>query len=305
MWRNIIIPLLPQEIAQVIRRLSDGRAGQVREIRIRSGKPIMLVMAEEDKYILKNGDISGRVENALNVTAAQCRQIFDAATHHSAYTAEEERKHGYITLAGGCRMGICGGTAASEGYPVRDITYINIRIARQLPGAADGVMKFIRKQNGIYNTLVLSAPGLGKTTLLRDIARQLSDGIGGRAFRVGIVEERSEIAGSYKGVAQLDVGMRTDVLDGCPKAMGIQRMVRSMSPQVIITDEIGTRQDARALREALCSGVGIVASAHAGVARGVDDNPVLTDMVGEHLFSRLILIGKDGVPGRVEKIISL
>lgn len=178
---------------------------------------------------------------------------------------EEELRKGFITIPGGHRIGLAGRTVLSGGgvEHLRDITGFNVRIAREVPGIADGVLPYLldKGRQRMMHTLILSPPQHGKTTLLRDLARQISLGELGKregirpGLKVGIVDERSEIAGSRRGVPAFDVGPRTDVLDGCPKAEGMMMMIRSLSPDVLIADEIGRPEDAEAVTEPACRNI--------------------------------------------------
>ena len=218
------------------------------------------------------------------------RAAAQALAGHSLYAREEELRAGYFTMEGGCRVGVCGQMRSENGRPTgfAHIGSVSIRIAREARGAADAVMDALTAAGRAVSALVISPPGLGKTTLLRDIARQLSDGAGGRrGMKVGLMDERGELAGMIGGAPSMDVGRRTDVLDGCPKRVGMSLMVRSMSPDVIVTDELGHPGDAGAVREAARMGVRVIASVHAG-----NEEDALRRLGGmDGVFERMILLG--------------
>jgi stage III sporulation protein AA len=229
------------------------------------------------------------------------------------YTLEEELKRGYITVSGGHRVGLAGKTVLEQGRVkhLKEIASFNIRIAREVRGAARELMpKLYDAEAGtIRHTLIVSPPQQGKTTLIRDIARALStgdiareDGAPSPPLKVGIVDERSEIAACIKGVPTFDVGPRTDVLDGCPKAEGMMMMIRAMSPDVIIVDEIGRPEDAEAIHEALHAGIRIVATAHGQSFRDIAGRPMLRELVSEQIFQRYVVIGHTYGIGRVFRI---
>ena len=172
---------------------------------------------------------------------------------------------------------------------LKNMAFINIRVAHENRGAADGILPKLYKKGKFQNTLIVSPPGFGKTTLLRDLIRQISDGnTYGAGLRVGVVDERSELAGSYLGRPQNDLGMRTDVLDGCPKAQGMLLLLRSMSPQVIAVDELGEETDRRALQKAAACGCGLLATLH-----GTDETDAakrLGESCLRQIFDRIVIL---------------
>ena len=222
---------------------------------------------------------------------------------NSIYAVNDRLSNGYITIKGGNRAGIVG-TAVVAGngiMAIKDITSINIRIKRQIKGTSDKVINHIVSNHVVNNTLIISPPQCGKTTLLRDIARTLGNGTDEFSpFKVSVIDERSEIASVYEGVAQNDVGLRTDVLDGCSKAIGIPYVIRSMSPEVIITDEIGTEADIEAVNYAARSGVKIISSAHGTdpdeLAKRKNFKEIMT------LFDIFIVLTNLGGTGNVKNI---
>ena len=258
------------------------------ELRVRAGRPVELVTACGS--LLRGDAVDAR-------TAARCAQVLGG---HSLYAREEELSEGYFTIGGGCRVGVCGRMAHSEkGGMLTHISSLCVRIARDVKGAADGVMEALYEGGHPLSALIISRPGLGKTTLLRDAVRQLSDGAQGRCgVRVGVADERGEIAGCEMGVPTLDVGCRTDVMDGCPKREGMYFLLRGMNPEVIATDELGHAGDAQAVEDVMRSGVRVLATVHAG-----DEREAAARLGGLNIgrFDRLIVLG--GRVGEIRRIV--
>jgi stage III sporulation protein AA len=229
-----------------------------------------------------------------NPTQDDIAETMERVSRHSFYAYETELSMGYITLPGGHRVGVCGQVVLENGAvrAWRYISGLNIRVAHSVFGCADTVLPFIT-DGGFKHTMIISSPGFGKTTLLRDIVRQVSNGFGGfEGLTVGLADERSEIAGCFRGIAQNDVGIRTDVLDGCPKALAMVMLLRGMSPDIIAIDELGGEQDARAVDAVLNAGVKLLCTAH---GRGVDDvraNPALSAVINRGIFERFVVFDK-------------
>lgn len=231
------------------------------EIRIRAGKPVVLHYGNEMQFLGRNGGVCNEAVQAYHAQKSDVEECVEKLCRGSVYAFLDEIKNGYITTAEGDRVGISGTlvTDGEEIVNVRDIAGLNFRFAREIIGAADLLMPYLVRDGELKSTLVISAPQLGKTTLLRDAARQL-----GSKYKVAIVDERNEIAAMSGGLSHYDLGIHTEVLAGCPKERGIFMALRSLSPQVIITDELGGERDLEAVRRALNCGVSVLASMHAG-----------------------------------------
>lgn len=269
---------------------------ELQEIRIRVDRPVLLILEGREAFLDEVGELQDKPESAYCVGREELEEILNCLCCYSLYAYEDEFRQGFLTVAGGHRVGIAG-QVVQEGdgsiRTIKNISCINIRIAHQIKGVADKILPYLYEEGQLKNVLIISPPGCGKTTLLRDLIRQVSDGnLYGTGRCVGVVDERSEIAGSCLGQPQNDVGMRTDVLDACPKTQGMMLLLRSMSPQVIAIDELGGEEDIKALRMAGFCGVGILATVH---GEGIED------MVGrfqwkhvfrEEMFDLFIILGK-------------
>lgn len=257
----------------------------VKEIRIRVGKRVRVIAEREIGLPFIYGD-------------RELEDIFRYLCHDSVYAYDEERKQGYLVVEGGHRIGITGELAAVDGgYLVKYIRYINIRIAHERKGIAQNAVRYLHDESGKerpLNTLIISPPGIGKTTLLRDIIRIVSDGeCGFCGCSVGVIDERGELAGAYRGGATLDCGERTDVVTGGDKGHGISVLVRTFSPRVIAIDEIGKQSDAEAIVHAGVSGCAVLATAHGSSLEDVTRNKELAEIIRLKLFDRLLILSAD------------
>lgn len=262
------------------------------EIRIRAGRKV--------RFTMRQGELSG----STSVTPVLCAQTLEALSGHCAAAIENELKEGFFTAVGGCRVGVCGQMQTQNGECGRlwHISSFNIRIAREIKGCADEIIPKIMNDIAYGGLIVLSVPGAGKTTLLRDTVRQLSNA----GISAAIADERGEIAACHMGVPTLDVGERTDVMDMCPKAEGIKKLVRSMAPRVIVTDEIGSQAEAEALLDAKSCGVAAIASAHAPSLQEAMRREHIAGLISNGCFANAAVITRHNGERRIvlEKLIS-
>lgn len=287
-----ILRLFPVHLREPVRK-SGIFEKTLEEIRIRVNEPLIF-RTGEGEFFLRESHLVEQLDNQCHrMMPEEIRQMSVFMSKYSLYAYEEEIRKGFLTVEGGHRIGVCG-QVSCEGEQIRrihPISYLNIRVARERKGCADEIFPFLMDRGMFQNTLILSAPGIGKTTLLRDVIRILSDGSNLCAGRkVGLVDERSEIAGCLRGVPQNDVGMRTDVLDGCPKEEGMMLLVRSMAPDVLAVDEIGGERDMYALQYAMRCGCQIVATIHSRDLTELFAKPKWRDYCRERLFGRYVVL---------------
>lgn len=279
-------------------------AKEVQEIRLRINRPLIVRTGEGEFYLDEQGRFTDRVERAHQVKEYELEQILLHLCQDSPYAFEDELRQGFLTAPGGHRVGVAGQVVLEADGRIRTlkhIYYMNIRIAHQMFGIGEPVLPYLYVDGQLRNCLIVSPPGCGKTTLLRELVRRISDGNDyGPGVSVGVVDERSEIAGSYLGQPQNDLGSRTDVLDACPKVQGMMLLLRSMSPRVIAVDELGGKEDVEALRMACACGSRILATVHGKDAADVAYK--FPELAHSHIFDCMVILGRrKGKPG-VEKI---
>ena len=299
-----LIKIFPVSIRNLLRKL-DIDFEDLQEIRLRIQAPLLLMYRNNEYYLSRTGQLSVVQEDAFIVTKLDLKETMEQVSSYSLYAYEEEIRQGFLTIQGGHRIGIAGKTIVDKRTVrgMKYISFINIRICHEIKGCADVLMPYISVENQIMQTLIISPPRCGKTTLLRDIIRQLSNGGNGRnGFTVGVVDERSEIGACYMGEPQNDLGIRTDILDCCPKAEGMMMLIRTMAPQVIAVDEIGSREDLEAMEYVVNSGARLIATVHGSSIEDIRSKPILREMVEMKLFDRYVVLGNQGQIGTIQWI---
>ncbi|QCT02457.1 stage III sporulation protein AA [Paenibacillus algicola] len=296
------LDLFPDHIQALLRCMPQDVMKPLEEIRLREGRPLELNYEGVFQFLTPAGTFTRKPEEAYKPTREDMLRLLDMMSNHSLYTLEEELRKGFITIPGGHRVGLAGRTVLSDGKVrhIRDISSFNLRLAKEMRGAAEPLLPYLldRDRNRIRHTLMVSSPQKGKTTILRDLARLISSGYSPSAFtacqgkKVGVVDERSEIAGCIQGVPSFDLGPRTDVLDGCPKAEGMMMMIRSMSPEVLMVDEIGRPEDAEAVSEALHAGISVVATAHGSSLEDAAGRQALASLMKARVFERYAVLDR-------------
>lgn len=285
-----ILAYMPDNLKAVMQRVLELSADSLEEVRFRMGRPLIVGTSGGNLAVKADGTLSESINGAYEVTEGDIHRIFQAICENSVYAYIDEIRQGFITIRGGHRVGFAGRAAAPSGRVenFREISSLNFRVAREVIGAADDIINDIYAEKGVVNTLLVAPPLVGKTTMLRDIARQISNS----GIKVGIADDRGEIAAMYHGAMQNDVGLQTDVIDGAPKAESVIMLLRSMAPQVIISDEIATSADVEAISQAFGTGVGVIASAHGGSFEEVASRNLLQPLFAEGGFGQVIVLSR-------------
>lgn len=288
-----VLNILPAHLKGRVEKLSDIKGLQ--EIRLKVNKPLIFQIGEQE------------IISDYIVTYQDIKLIMQHISNYSVYAYEEEIKQGYITIKGGHRVGLCGSCAIEDNKikTIKTVASLNIRVGREVRGCSNKILPYILINNEVLNTIIISPPRCGKTTLIRDVARNISEGIREHNFsgkKLCIIDERSEISGCYNGVPQMNIGIRTDVFDNCPKAEGIMLAIRSMSPEVIVCDEIGTYRDMESILMALNSGVKLITTIHGFGIEDLYKRAVFKDIMENHVFERAVVLSTSKGAGTIEYI---
>lgn len=280
-----ILRYFPQKAQELIKNnINDEELEMLEEIRVRNNLPLILKIGQAEKVI------------DYKITTEDINYIFQKICENSIYSYQKQIANGFITVQGGNRVGIVGTAVLDGNDKVINFNYIsglNFRISRQIIGCSNQIIdEIFNGCGGIYNTLIISKPGIGKTTLLRDIVRNVSNGMPNKfqGMNVAVIDERGEISATYKGIMQNDLGMRTDVINDIPKYIGMKMAIRSMAPKVIVADEIGNKRDSEAIKYAMCCGVKGIFTAHGASLEELEKNPEISGLLENKIFEKIICI---------------
>lgn len=287
-----ILRLFPEDMRREIHKVVGKRWMFLQEIRIRLLQKVELIFDMNTEWL------------EIKPSKRDCLFILNQLSEFSLYRMEDELREGYITIEGGHRVGLAGKVNTLNGVvkAIQYITFMNIRIAKAREGVALPILPYMYNEKYL-NTLFVGPPQTGKTTLIRDVTRIIASGWRHvDAKKVGVIDERSEIAGAIKGIPQHNVGLRTDVMDACPKAEGMMMLIRSMSPEIIVVDEIGSVEDVKSLMEAIHAGVTVICTIHGQSIEELRRRPSLEPIFKERIFQRTILLEKNVRPGYIKHI---
>lgn len=301
--RNQIIPLFTGKLRRALETMPQ-EYDHLQEIRIRRNYPVILRRIGEEFFLTEEGELTKEEKMGIVAEQKDIQSVLETACGYSGYAFEEEISRGYLTIQGGHRIGLVG-RAVMKDQTIRTLKYVsalNLRIAHPVEGCAVRWKSYFYLKDKPCHVLIVSPPGCGKTTLLRDAIRMYSDGKEGfPPVTVGVVDERSEIGGMYRGNPVHCLGMRTDVLDGCPKSLGMEMLLRSMSPDVLAVDEIGVG-DVSSIENALRSGCKLLATLHGERIEDFLEKPGFSALVKERVFDRYLFLGQGRYPGQIHRI---
>lgn len=302
--RETFLKIFSIQIRQILKRLNVN-FDLLQEIRLRVDCPLLITWNGKEYFVKSTGEITPEEKEGVVVEKRELMETMEYISNFSLYAYEEEIRQGFLTIEGGHRIGIAG-KIVMDGEKIKNVRYIsfiNIRLSHQIKGCADQVMPYIISKEEVCHTLIISPPKCGKTTLLRDIIRQFSNGTDtfhGRT--VGVVDERSELGGSYMGVPQNDLGIRTDLLDCCPKSEGMMMLIRSMSPDIIAVDEIGDYKDILAIESVINCGCKLLTTIHGASIEDIEKKPLMQKLMQERVFERYIILHNRKKIGQIKEI---
>lgn len=295
---------LSDRLYKAVYKLPNELKAKVQEIRVRAEKPLALSVGNDTLFVDNKFTLSENYKNSLVASMEDIVTTFQNICCYSVYSHQNEIKNGFVTMGSGHRVGICGTAVSIHGEinSVRDISSLNIRIAREIPNASEELLRRVGKLYG--GLLIVGMPCSGKTTILRDLARRISLGIDCRIMRTSVVDERSELSGTYAGISKNDLGL-ADILNGYSKADGIMQALRTLSPEAIICDEIGASSDMQAIEQGVNAGVSIIATIHAESYHELLSRNQGKTLIGTGAFKTIVILDSRENVGKIKELIRL
>lgn len=294
MNKEEILQIFPENMRGSWEYAASEYTEKIQEIRLRAQKPAVIWIDGREYFLSRSGRLQKEPVSCICCSSAELEQILNQLCQYSLYAFSDEIRRGYLTIPGGHRVGLAGQTILDHGEQIRNmkyIRYLNVRIAHEKKGVSEKILPKLYRNGRVMNTLILSPPGCGKTTMLRDLIRNVSNGGAfGAGRNVSVVDERSEIGGSYMGIAQNDLGIRTDLLDACPKMEGMMLLIRSMAPEVLAVDELGSAEEIQALRLAGSCGCRILATIHGTSVEEIMQKKYMYAAIREGMFERIVVL---------------
>ena len=299
-----VIPYFPDKIRAPLAAIPSQMRNTVREIRLRQGRPLSLVLMGTTVFLTPGGTVLETPgKDALVPDEADLQDCFQRVCGYSVHSCEEQIRQGFLTLNGGHRVGLSGTAVQEDGKIVtlREISSMNFRVARSFPGVSGD---FVRRFYGdaLPSILLSGAPMSGKTTFLKDVIGALSSGKAGRYRKVAVIDERGELGAVYNGTPQIELGPCTDVLTGYPKGEGMNIALRTLSPELIVCDEIGGEAESDAIRMSLNAGTAVLATAHAGNLTALTRRPQIRALIEEGAFDYLVQLEGQEAPCRIKEV---
>lgn len=289
------IPYFPDPLREALRRMPLSEQARVQEIRLRIGRPVQLLCGGQAYLLARSGGYALTASECMIVNRMLLDTVFQCICEHSVHSYQQEIRQGFVTIAGGSRVGLAASAVLQNGIPeqLRYLNGMNVRIACEVQGCAQTLADRVFA-SGACGLLLVGAPASGKTTMLRDLCRIL-----GERYRISLIDERGELAAMHHGESPFALGTQTDVFDGYPKAIGIGMAVRVMSPQILVCDELGSAEETEALLPVLHTGVHLIASAHAGSLPELSARPQMKRLLEGGAFSYLAMLGTGTQCGQV------
>lgn len=302
--KETVIKIFSNKIRTILRRMETD-FDEIQEIRLRVNAPLLIICKNLEFCVTSDGILSKNTKHAYQVSRQDLKETLEYVSNYSLYAFEEEIRQGFITIQDGHRVGLAGKVICDKDgiRSMKYISFMNVRLSHQICGCADWVLPYLYDGGRLVHTLIISPPRCGKTTLLRDLIRQISNGNPyASGMTVGVVDERSEIGACYQGIPQNDLGIRTDVLDCCPKAKGMMMLIRTMAPQIIAVDEIGGREELEAMEYAMNCGCRLIATVHGSSMEDIRQKPILSRLFEEQWFERYVVLGRQENLERMEQV---